>query len=232
MKTQTTKVSSKKVFGGTVNKTKKVTMGMMLIAFTLFSYSGKSQTDSQIKKTRVGTSMGVVVTGDGFGKNYNPMLRIGYKRSSFSIGTLIQAKNKNASGLNLNYEYTIFGETERAFGSVPPCEEIINPNLDLFVFATAMYQANAYLSNTFIEREKAFAPESSTNFESLRFKSYEGYAGFGLRIKCFNTFKIFGNIGAGGYVSKNASDFDVNDLEHMKKTCVLIMKAGISYSIK
>src|ERR1700741_1605316 len=201
----------------TVNKfiTKKTIIA--LLGFVLMVQYGTCQQVSSIQKGNIGLAVSSMFNADGYGVQYLPSVYYKKNRSSYFIAPIVQKQKANISGVQLNYEYTFVAEGEADA-----------KRLELFCFATGMYQANALLGKQALHNESVANPEYVGNVSQLHFKSAEAYTGFGMRIKLFKNIKWVNSIGAGGYASFNAPQH----LYYADHNFGLYLKTGLSIDLK
>ena len=200
-----------------VNKfiTKKTMV--VLLGLVLMVQYGKCQQVSSVQKGNIGLAVSSMFNADGYGVQYLPSVYYKKNRNTYFIAPIVQKQKANVSGVQLNYEYTFLAESE-ADGN----------RLELFCFATGIYQANALLGKQAVHNESVANPEYVGNVSQLHFKSAEAYTGFGLRIKLFKNVKWVNSIGAGGYASFNSPQH----LYYADHNFGLYLKTGISIDLK
>ncbi len=132
------------------------------------------------------------ISGNGFGSEYSPGVFFIKGRKRLETGVMIQKRGLNVSGYRVNYAYTVFD------GAILKDEG--NHNLELFFFLDGIYHNNAKLGISQLRLENQVKKRGSTiKFDELRYKSAEGYTGFGLRIKITDHLKWANAIGIGGW---------------------------------
>jgi len=208
---------NKKTFAySTIDKFTAKTAALMLLSFVLIVQYGVCQQYTPIQKGNVGLAISSMFNADGYGVQYLPSVYYKKNRSTYFVAPIIQKQKANVSGVQLNYEYTL----------VTP-DETDTRGLELFCFATGIYQNNALLGKQTLHNEGVANPEY-LGASQLHFKSAEAYTGFGLRIKLFKNVKWVNSIGAGGYASFNFPQH----LYYTDHNFGLYLKTGISVDLK
>jgi hypothetical protein len=190
---------------------------LILLTFILIAQYGVCQQSTSSQKGNFGLSASSMSNADGYGVQYLPAVYYKKNRSSYFIAPIIQKQKINVSGVQLNYEYTFLAEGEADA-----------KRLELFCFATGLYQNKALLGKQALSNESMANPEYIGNPSQLHFKSVEAYAGFGLRIKLFKNVKWVNSIGGGGYGSFNFP----GNLYYANHNLGLFLKTGISIDLK
>ncbi len=180
MKNQKTK------FGQKVQYTFK---GVCILAL---SFSLNNAMHSQNEKTKFGISATTSMSGQGFGAMYTPSLFYKLNDCKIELGLNIQKRKFNISGMQINFEYTLFDESKEYNNSCAG-------DLELFVYSTIKYNCNAYLSKSQINSEKMIVTDSKIPFDDLKFTALEAYIGFGLNVKLTERLKCCNSIGFGGW---------------------------------
>ncbi|HXD94409.1 MAG TPA: hypothetical protein VNX01_14480 [Bacteroidia bacterium] len=210
-------LNKKNLTNKTVNEfiTKKAMS--VLLGLVLMVQYGTCQQVSSIQKGNFGLAASSMFNADGYGVQFLPSVYYKKNRSTYFIAPIVQKQKANISGVQLNYEYTFLAE-----------DEADSKGLELFCFATGIYQSNALLGKQALQNESIANPEYSGNVSQLHFKSTEAYTGFGLRIKLFKNVKWANSIGAGGYTSYNSPQH----LYYADHNFGLYLKTGISIDLK
>jgi hypothetical protein len=209
-------VALKKVIGaGLCSFRKKIVLLAVSLVFSL-EY-GICQQNTPIQKGNFGLAALSIADADGYGTQLLPSVYYKKNRGTYYIAPIIQKQKTNVSGIQLNYEYTLVGEGE-AYAK----------RLELFCFATGIYQNDALMGKHALCNESMANPEFSDNICQMHFKSVEAYAGFGLRIKLFKNVKWVNSLGGGGYTSFN---FPCH-LYYAGHNLGMILKTGISIDLK
>ena len=204
-----------------------------VIGFSLYSFGRKlfllavslvfsiqyatCQQNTPVQKGNFGLAISSIADADGYGTQLLPSVYYKSNRSAYFIAPIVQKQKSNMSGIQLNYEYTLVDEGE-AYAK----------RLELFCFATGIYQNDALMGKHALCNESMANPEFSENICQLHFKSVEAYAGFGLRIKLFKNVKWVNSLGAGGYTSFN---FPCH-LYYADHNFGMILKTGITIDLK
>ena len=194
---------------------------LLVISLLFITKQGLCQKHTIERNENLGFATSSMISANGYGGMYSPMLYYKKDRRSYFIGPIIQNQKLNFSGVQLNYDYTIVGE------DVPETQPY-NKNLELFCFFTAAYHYNAALGKRALWEEHMANSEYEGNVCNLRFKSVEVYGGVGLKIKLFKNFKWVNCLGLGGYTSFNSPD----NLYYKANSLGLILKTGISFDFK
>jgi len=190
----------------------------ILIVSLVFSLKyGICQQNTPVKKGNFGLAVSSIIDADGYGTQLLPSLYYKRNRNTYFIAPIVQKQKSNVSGLQFNYEYTLVSESEG-----------YSKRLELFCFATGLYQNNALMGKRALLVESMANPEFSENICQIHFKSVEAYAGFGLRIKLFKTAKWVNSLGAGGYTSFN---FPCH-LYYANHNFGMILKTGFAIDFK
>ena len=199
------------------NYVQRTNLLLIILGFVLMTQYGIGQQSNIVSKGNFGLSVSGMICADGYGTQYLPTLYYKKNRSCFFAGSIIQKKKANLSGVQLNYEYTLVKEDDAYSG-----------RLELFCFATGLYQNKAILGKQTLHEESVANPEFNENMCEIHFKTMEVYGGFGLRIKLFKNVKWTNSIGGGGYTSFNSPC----NLYYATHNFGLILKTGISIDLK
>ena len=190
----------------------------LLIVSLVFSIQyGICQQNTPVQKGNFGLAVSSIIDADGYGTQLLPSVYYTRNRGTYFISPIVQKQKSNVSGIQLNYQYTLVGEGE-AYAK----------RLELFCFATGIYQNNALMGKHALLIESMANPTFTENFCQLHFKSVEAYAGFGLRIKLFKNVKWINSLGAGGYASFNFP----HHLYYENHNFGMILKTGFSIDLK
>ena len=191
---------------------------VMLLGFILSTQYSFGQQLASAQNGNFGLAVSGMFNADGYGIQYLPSVYYQKNRGTYFIAPIVQKQKANVSGVQLNYEYTFVaaGEADGAKG------------LELFGFATGLFQSNALLGKQAVYNEHMKYPESTEDVSKLRIKSIEAYAGFGLRIKLFKNIKWVNSIGGGGYASFNVPA----NMYYANHNFGLMLKTGISIGFK
>jgi hypothetical protein len=187
----------------------------------IFSMNGICQKNMLVKNENIGIGATSMITADGYGGQYSPMVYYKKDRRSYFIGPVIQNKNFNVSGVQFNYDYTLAGEDATE-------NETSNETLELFCFLTIIYQQQALLGSRTLWEESRTKQGYEGNAGKLQFKSLEVYSGIGLKIRLFKNFKWVSSIGVGGYTSFNFP----GHMYYNASNLGLIIKTGVSFDLK
>lgn len=122
-------------------------------------------------------------SGNGLGSAINPQIGLRKKAHEIILGTNIQKRNHNLTGVNLRYNYNL--------GKVNKTE--------FFLFYDVNYFNNAFLGKNYVEVETHCKPEYASFYQGYKMKVVGEHGGFGIRICQSNYFNGFVLIGAGCY---------------------------------
>ena len=148
---------------------------------------------SQSEPAKVGISVTSSISGAGFGTMYTPGVFYQKNNCKIELGMNVQKRKLNISGIQSNFEYTLFDDSKDCYG------RSLNGGLELFVFLTNKYSSGAYLSTSQIKRERMIGKDGNIPYENLKYTAIEGYVGVGLKIKLSNKLKFNNAIGFGGW---------------------------------
>lgn len=204
---------NKKISSITYNKS----IFLILLSFLLIAQYGICQQFTKAKKSGFGLAISSMINVDGYGTQYLPAAYYKKNRSYFFAGPTVQKEKLNVSGVQFNYEYSLVKE-----------DDSYTKRLELFCFATALYQHNATLGKQTLRDESIANPEYTGNISQMNFKAVEVYGGFGLRIKLFKSLKWINSIGGGGYSCFNFPQH----LYYANHNMGLYFKTGISFDLK
>lgn len=198
------------------NSVSTIFLFKIIIVLLLISNIGFSQG----ARIHFGISAASSITGSGFGIQYSPGVFCKFGNKNIEIGAIIQKRNFNASGVRVNYEYTVFDGENLQYG------EEGNRNLELFFFSTIIYEHAAKLSSAQIRLErKVSRAESAKEYDKFEFNAIEAYEGFGLRIKLSNRLKWVNSIGVGGW----KTFFGERSLDREYNSVGLFLRTSLSY---
>lgn len=188
-------------------KSIKITLAFTMLCVVCFN--GNAQTQFGIEATSS-------VTGSGQGAQHSPRVFYKYQKSAVAIGPIIQKQGLNFSGLQIEYQYNLYGDDH----------DIITDNLELFCFINSIYN-NTVLSKNEIKREGILSSDKSNSFINFKYKTVENYIGLGLRLKITNDLLWLNAIGFGAYYS-----FENNhNVYHNQKGVALLLRTGLVYCI-
>lgn len=181
MKTQTLKIGQ---------KAQQTVKGVCIVALSLCLNNNLL---SQNQSPKFGVEATSSISGAGLGTIYAPGLY--YKANDCKIELCLNIQNRkfNISGIQVNFEYTLFDDSKGCYNAS------LAGDLELFVFSTIKYNANAFLSNSQIKREQKVSPDKNLPLENLKFSVVEGYVGTGLKVKLSERVKWSNSIGFGGW---------------------------------
>jgi len=194
--------------------------------FLLVSINAKSQdgTHNCFKNFGIGTTS--TITSSGHGTFYSLRVQYTSKRTTLSFGPVVQKRNMNLSGFQAGFEYTLFadGITED-MGNDFENYSNLERKVELFAFASSIYNNSAYLSKSEIRMECSNSEEKTKSFEDLKLKTFENYTGVGLRIKFTDQLKWTNSIGVGGYVTLSST----NEMTRERQAIGLLLRTGLTY---
>ena len=148
---------------------------------------------SQDKHEKFGISATSSISSDGFGTMYTPGVFYQKNNCKIELGMNIQKRKLNISGMQANFEYTLFDDSKGCY------EKNLAGDLELFVFSTIKYSSSAYLSTSQIKIEKMIGKDNNISYENLKYTAVEGSVGVGLKIKLSNKLKFNNSIGLAGW---------------------------------
>lgn len=197
-------------------KAQQTIKGMYIVALSLLLNNNVS---SQIKNSFYGISASSSLSGIGFGAMYTPGVYYKTDKSKFELGLNFQKRTMKMSGIQTNFEYTLFDDQKGCYN------DGLAGDIELFTFLTLRYHANAYLSQGQINREKKITPDSNLPLSDLKFSAIEGYAGFGLKIRVVGHLKWSNSVGFGGWKTVSGE----NSLYREYNAISLGLNSGLSY---
>ena len=198
------------------------------LAITLCSFIHPALAQQAPKGNALHAGIGLFsqISANGYGTEYSPQVFLKKGRKVYYAGPLIQKRQGNLSGLQLNFTYSLTGP-DAPFAY----QKGYSQNIELFAFVTAAYSKGAILGkHTLMEENYVNRMACENNISGIRFKSAELYAGVGLKIQFLKNFKWINNMGIGGYTSFGYPK--KMDLYYNARSLGLILKTGISYEIK
>lgn len=160
------------------------------------------------------------VSANRFGTIFCPSLFYRSGSSTIALGVTIQKHRLNASGIQLNYEYTLLDPSRDGNCYIDW--------LELYAFANLTYYNHAFLGRSVCEEEQLTNPELRVDLSALKLKALDAYTGFGLRIALGKNFKWFNGVGIGGYSVFNSPE----GLFYNNKGLGLLVRTGISYQFR
>jgi hypothetical protein len=196
------------------NSLKKALSG--LIVFSLLIASTNTFAQNTLKGN-LGIRGTASISANRFGTLYCPSLFYKSERSLLSFGINFQERNSYATGLQLNYEYTL----------VDPSKDL-DCNLEwleLYAFLNFNYHYNAFLGKSVCEEERYCNKELTVDPGKIKLKAIDNYIGFGIRIMLTQNIKWFNGVGIGAFNVFNSPD----ELFYNNKGLGLLMRTGISY---
>lgn len=167
---------------------KMVMAGCLL--FTSARVSGQQLTE------RAGVQAGFAVTAcvaaNGYGTQYVPAFSLRSNRQTWFFGPVVQKQRLNLSGFQLNFDYRLAGGDPN---------ENCSERTMLFCFATVAGHSNARMGKQTMGIERLANRGYEGDLSALRFRSVEGYTGFGVKIKLNDQLQWTTALGVGGYTS-------------------------------
>lgn len=180
-----------------LNLSSKMKLG--IIGFILITLTIKSSAQNSFLSFQVSRD----VSGSGLGGNVCPSLMFTKNQHTFIVGPNFQRKRMNYSGMQSSYRYTV--------------AKNYNKKKELFIVGSILMHSSARMSDTYIEIEKSCNSESTYNYDVLRFKVVETYAGIGLKINPTKNFSTLFSVGMGGF---NTLNKDYNKEMYREKSAV------------
>jgi hypothetical protein len=177
-----------------------------------------AQTQRMVKvpKWKVGLQATVAYSASGHGHFYEAKAVAGYKRVVVMGGFLIN-QNGRSDGFTGDVQLELSADHNRE-----PDRPL------LYAFVSGIYRPSAGLCKTAQILEATSESRSAEDIQNLRLQTYEGYAGFGLKVKVVNNLYWTNGIAFGGYYAANCP----TDLYHQRSALGLIVKTGLFYRIK
>jgi len=194
---------------------RKALKGIKNLFLVAFMVSISNQALAQTS-TKVGLTLSRSSSGNGFGAFYNPGITINHNRSQFMLAAKIQQTKMHLSGGQMSFEFAVMeGSNE------PGCRT------ELFVFTTTKFIHTAFLTKRNSELERWVNKESQTDFNNLKFTTFEAYAGFGAKLWLSEKVKLGSSIGFGGYGTLNK----VGNLNRESKSMSISFNLGITANL-
>jgi hypothetical protein len=183
---------------------KRIVLAMALMMFLL---------NTQAQNNGIYVGANYRSSGNGLGSTFSP--QIGYRKKSqeIVIGTNIQKRHLNMTGLNLRYNYNL--------GRVN--------NTEFFLFCSMSYFNNAYLGKNNVAIESHVRPEYASFYNGYRMKVMSEHAGFGIRLVRSEVINCFALIGAGAYQTLGCYQKELFRLRDRAGSSLLI---GIGVNVK
>ncbi len=150
---------------------------LLLATFMIFMVNASAQ------KTNMHLGVSYRSSGNGLGSVINPHFGVRKKCHEIVLGTNIQKRNLNVTGLNLRYNYNL-GRVNRT---------------EFFLFCDVNYFNNAFLGKNYVTAEAYCKREYASFYQNYKMKVIGEHGGFGIRICQSNYFNGFVLIGAGCY---------------------------------
>lgn len=175
---------------------------------------------SQSETAKFGVSATSSISGAGFGTMYTPGVFLQKNNCKIELGMNIQKRKFNISGMQANFEYTLFDDSKGCY------EGDLAGDLELFVFSAIKYSSNAFLSTSQIKREKMINKDSNVPYENLKYMAVEAYVGVGLKVKLTSKLKFNNSIGFGGWKTIRGENRIYRDYNGMS----ISLTTGLSYN--
>lgn len=141
--------------------------------------------DSVAQKALMSFEIASDITGSGLGGNVCPSFALTYKKNTLSVGPNFQVQKMKLSGIQANYRYS--------------AAVSYNGKRELFFLGNLTYHSSARMGSGYVDIEESSRPEMSCNYEEMRFKVVEGYAGIGLKINHNEKFSTGFTAGMGAF---------------------------------
>ena len=185
---------------------------IVLISVTLIA----SSLDSSAQNPFLSFQIARDASGSGLGGNVCPSIALTYNKNTFSIGPNFQRRKLNFSGAQLNYRYSVATNA--------------NGKLEMYFSGNFTVQTSARMSAAYIDIEKSSHPEGKVNYDELRFKVIEGYAGIGLKINPTKNFSTAFSSGLGVFDTLD-KNYD-REMYRQKSAFVLQVRFVLIYNFK
>lgn len=193
-------------------KAKHIFLKMLLMSAIFIAPKMNAQSDASYLSFQVSRD----VTGSGLGGNVCPELALTYKQSTFSVGPNFQRKRMNLSGIQTNYRYSVV--------------KSYNGKKEIFFCGNVTFQKSARMADSYIAIEKFNNSESTYDYNALRLKVIESYAGLGLKLNPTKQFSTFISVGIGMFdtMSKNYN----KEMFREKSAVSMRMNFSLVYNFK
>lgn len=173
-----------------------------LVSISLFLFS----MDSFAQAPFVSFQIARDITGSGLGGNVCPSIALTHNKSTLSIGPNFQRKKMNCSGAQVNYRYSI--------------AKSYNEKREIYFSGNFTFHTSARMSSCYVDIEKSSRPEATYNYDELRLKVIEGYAGIGFKINPTERFSTGFSTGMGMFNTLNKN----YDREMFREKAALVMQ--------
>lgn len=196
------------------NSLKKVLLSLIVLSLLIASNYTFAQ---NTLKGSFGIRGTASISANRFGTLYCPSLYYRSERNLLSFGVIFQERNSYATGLQLNYEYTL----------VDPSKDL-DCNLEwleLYAFLNFNYHYNAFLGKSVCDEERYSNKELTIDPAKIKLEAIDNYVGFGLRIMLTQNIKWFNGVGIGAFNVFNVPD----ELFYNNRGLGLLLRSGISY---
>jgi hypothetical protein len=182
---------------------------VIIALLTIILFFNSTPVSAQQK--HVGLNLSTSCSGSGLGIFYSPSVYFQKNRALFSVGAVINANSPRSIGLQSGFDYSLKEQKKLNLKNIYSYEEY-NSRAEMFLFTTFLYRPDGRFSNSTIAAEAGKAPEHNQDravvpqedLRNIRFSTYEGYIGFGLKIRICDRIKWAGRIGGGAYYSPDA----------------------------
>jgi hypothetical protein len=179
---------------------------IIALAIAMFSSFVNAQ------KRNLSLSCNYRITGNGLGSTLIPQLVYRNGANELCLGTNIQKRNYNATGINLRYNRNLIK---------------INSN-ELFVFLDVNYFNSAYLGKHSVQNETHVRPEYATFYQDVKFKVIGEHAGVGLKFIQSPYVNCFALIGIGSYQTLSSY---APELFRLREKCSTSLLLGLGMGI-
>lgn len=167
---------------------------------------------------QAGLAVSACVAANGYGTQYVPAFYLRANRQTWFFGPVVQKQKLNLSGFQLNFDY-------RLAGGDP--DDNCSERTILFCFATIAGHSNARMGKQTMGIERLANRSYEGDLYGLRFKSVEGYTGFGVKIKLNDQLQWTTALGVGGYTSFNFPEH----LYYSSHNMTLLIKTGFAVDL-
>lgn len=133
------------------------------------------QEEAKPLKYKFGFGMEMYTSGNAHGTFYAAQVRVSRGRSGFSFGPCLQKRLLQVNGIKLNYSYLLTGINE-GYDQDEEGENKKDPSdiLELRLLVSAQYIDKAGLSYKAARVETLANPETTINYNNMRFSTIEG----------------------------------------------------------
>ena len=165
-------------------------------------------------QNQFGVGISTRISGNGFGTTHGIKLMYKHNRSIVGISSLIQQQNYNLCGIQVSYEYTLFGNNI----------SYEKNRLELFCFLNSSYN-NGFQKKSQQRNQDVNSDNNNVNINN-KLRTIENYGGFGLRLKISQNFSWINSIGFGHIYAINSCCFKYVETN----ATAILLRTGFSYS--